>query len=115
MVRLRSVGVLSLAKIYGVIHVAIGVLFGLFFVLIGMVGLAAAPGQQKMGMVGILIIAALSPFIYGAMGFVIGALGALFYNWIASSIGGVEMDLEAIPSGTVPQPSQTNPAPSATA
>ena len=107
MVRLRSVGVLSCAKIYGVIHMALGILFGLFFVLIAMVGLAAAPAQQKIGMIGILIIAALSPFIYGALGFVVGALGALLYNWIASAIGGIEMELQAVPLAYVPTPPQT--------
>jgi len=96
MVRLRSVGVLSCAKIYGIVHMAIGILFGLFFVLIGLVGLAAAPAQQKLGMIGILVVAALSPFVYGALGFVLGAAGALLYNWIASSIGGIEMELETV-------------------
>jgi hypothetical protein len=105
MVRLRSIGVLSCAKIYGIVHMALGVLFGLFFVLIGLVGLAAAPSQQKLGMIGILIIAALSPFIYGALGFVIGAVGALLYNWIASAIGGIEMELDAVPVPSMAPPS----------
>ena len=112
MVRLRSVGVLSCAKVYGVIHAAIGIVFGVFFVLIGTVGLAASPAQPKLGMIGILIIAAMSPFIYGAIGFVVGALGALLYNWIASSIGGIEMELEAVPLDHVPatpQPAAGNP------
>ena len=55
------------------------------------------PRQQKLGMAALLIIAALSPFIYGAIGFVAGVIGALFYNWIAPWIGGVGMELEAIP------------------
>jgi hypothetical protein len=104
MVRLRSVGVLSCAKIYGIIHMALGILFGVFFVLIGIVGLAAAPGRQKVGMIGFLVIAALSPFIYGALGFVIGAVGALLYNWIASAVGGIEMELQAVPLTFVASP-----------
>ena len=104
MVRLRSVGVLSCAKIYGIIHMTLGILFGVFFVVIGIVGLAAAPGQQKLGMIGILIIAALSPFIYGALGFVIGAMVALLYNWIASAVGGIEMELQAVPIAYVAPP-----------
>lgn len=98
MVRLRSVDVISCAKIYGVLHMAIGVLIGLLFVLIGLIGLAAVPGQQKFGMIGLLIFAALSPFLYGAMGFVLGAIGALLYNWVASAIGGIQMELEAVPA-----------------
>ena len=104
MVRLRSVGVLSCAKIYGIIHMALGILFGVFLVLIGIAGLAAAPGQQKFGMIGFLIIAVLSPFIYGALVFVIGAVGALLYNWIASAVGGIEMELQAVPIAYVAPP-----------
>lgn len=112
MVRLRSIDVLSCAKLYGVLHVAFGVLFGLFFVFIGLVGLAAAPGHQKFGMIGVLVFAALAPFLYGALGFVIGAIGALLYNWIASAIGGIQMELEAVPVHfTSPvQPPASNPS-----
>ena len=59
MVRLRSVDVLSCAKIYGILHMALGVLVALLLVLVGLVGFAAAPGQQKFGMIGILVFAAL--------------------------------------------------------
>jgi len=112
MVRVRSVDVISCAKIYGVLHVAIGVLVGLFFVLFGLIGFAAAPGAQKLGMVGILVVAAFSPFVYGAMGFVLGAIAALLYNWIASAIGGIQMELEAVPAPDFapPQPSAPTPA-----
>ena len=87
------------------------ILFGLFFVLIGLVGLATAPGQQKLGIVGILIIAGLSPFIYRRP--VIGAVGALFYNWIASAIGGLEMELDAVHApdmAAAPSPPEPSPA-----
>ena len=113
MVRLRSVGVLSCAKIYGVINMAIGILIALFLVLIGLAGLAVAPGQQKLGMIGMLVLVALSPFFYGAVGFVMGAVGALLYNWIASALGGIEMELEAAPphySVAPTQPSAETPA-----
>jgi hypothetical protein len=101
--------VLSCAKIYGIIHVALGILFGVFFVLIGIAGLAAAPGQQKFGMIGFMAIAALSPFVYGALGFVIGAVGALLCNWIASAVGGIEMELQAVPLTYVAAPPTADP------
>jgi len=101
---------MSCAKIYGVLHMAIGVLIGLLFVLIGLIGLAAAPGQQKFGMIGVLVFAGLSPFLYGAFGFVFGAVGALLYNWVASSIGGIQMELEAVPPQYNPSPAASTPA-----
>lgn len=112
MVRIRSVDVISCARIYGILHVAIGVLVGFVFVLVGMIGLAAAPGQRKFGMIGVLIFAALAPFVYGAIGFVVGALGALFYNWIASAVGGIQMELETVPAPYVApsHPPVQNPA-----
>jgi hypothetical protein len=112
MVRLRSVDVVSCAKIYGILHMAIGVVVGLLFVLIGLVGFAAAPGQQKFGMIGVLIFAALSPFLYGLFGFIVGAVMALLYNWVASAIGGIKVELEAVPVLYVVPPSQP-PAPHA--
>jgi hypothetical protein len=106
MVRLRSVDVMSCAKIYAILHMAIGILVGLFLVLIGLVGFAAAPGHPKFGMVGMLVVAALSPFVYGIFGFIFGAIGALLYNWIASAVGGIQMELEAVPTPYIapPQP-----------
>jgi hypothetical protein len=100
MVRLRSVDVISCAKIYGILNFVIGILFGIFFVLIGLIGLAAAPGQQKFGMIGMLFFAAIAPFLYGALGFVMGAISALLYNWIASIVGGIKMELETV---SIPQ------------
>jgi hypothetical protein len=102
MVRLRSVGVLSCAKIYGILNAALGILMALFFVVVGLFGLATAHGEQKFGMAAFLVIAALSPFMYGAFGFVAGAIGALLYNWVASAIGGVEMELETLPDPYLP-------------
>ena len=112
MVRLRSLDVISCAKIYGIIHFILGILFALFFVLIGLIGVAATPGQQKFGMIGVLIFAALTPFLYGALGFVIGAVSALLYNWIASMVGGIKMELETVP---VPQFTPPPPPPAANA
>ena len=111
MVRLRSVDVMSCAKVYGILHMAIGVLVGLFLVLIGLVGFAAAPGRQKFGMIGMIVVAALSPFVYGVLGFILGAIGALFYNWVASAIGGIQMELEAVPAPKYAS-QQPNPSPS---
>lgn len=102
MVRLRSIAVMSSAKICAVVHAAIGILVGVIFLLVGIVGAAFAPAQQKLGMLGIVVMAVLMPVFYGVLGFVMGALWAFVYNFAASAIGGLELEFETI---AVPAPS----------
>jgi hypothetical protein len=97
----KSVGVLSVAKILGLIYACMGLIFAPVFLLFGMLG--SLIGQDKnpfAGMVGVTL-ALLIPVIYGAMGFIIGAIGALLYNLFAKLVGGFELQLEARPQGLV--------------
>lgn len=97
----KSVGVLSVAKILGLIYACIGLIVAPVFLAVGMMG--SFLGQDKnpfAGMVGVTL-ALLIPVIYGAMGFIIGAIGALLYNLFAKLVGGFELELEARPQGLV--------------
>jgi hypothetical protein len=97
----KSVGVLSVAKIMGLIYACMGLIFAPVFLLFGMIG--ALAGQEKnpfAGMVGVFL-ALLMPVIYGAMGFVTGAIGGLLYNLFAKLVGGFELELEVRPQGLV--------------
>jgi hypothetical protein len=97
----KSVGVLSVAKIMGLIYACMGLIFAPVFLVVGMMG--SLMGQDKnpfAGMAGV-VLAVLIPFIYGAMGFIIGAIGALLYNLLAKLVGGFELELEARPQGVV--------------
>ena len=97
----KSVGVLSVAKILGLIYACMGLIFAPVLLLFGMLG--SLLGQDKnpfAGMVGVTL-ALLIPVIYGAMGFIIGAIGALLYNLFAKLVGGLELELEARPPGVV--------------
>src|SRR5271156_5253345 len=98
MCRLRSIGVLSCAKIFTILHAIIGILAGFLFLIFGIVGTALAPSQPKHGMVAIVVLAVLMPVFYGVLGFVIGALWAFLYNLAAESIGGLELQLDAVPA-----------------
>ena len=54
------------------------------------------------------------PVLYGAMGFVSGAIGALLYNLFARWVGGFELEMEVRPQTlTAPYPivPLTSPAP----
>jgi hypothetical protein len=97
----KSVGVLSMAKIMGLIQACMGLIFAPFFLLIGMLGSLA--GQDKnpfAGVVGVFL-ALLMPVMYGAIGFIVGAIGALLYNLFAKLVGGIELDLDVRPQALV--------------
>jgi hypothetical protein len=110
MFRLRSVGVLSCAKIFAVVQAAVGVVIGFCVLVFGVVGAALLPGQQKLGMLGIIVISVFMPIFYGILGFVLGAIWAFVYNLTAQSIGGLELELDAVPAPVFFAPPQATGA-----
>jgi hypothetical protein len=101
----KAVGVLSVAKIMGLIYGCMGLIFAPFFLLIGVMG--SALGKQNSPLAGIFGVgfAILMPLLYGAMGFVMGAIGALLYNLFARWVGGFELEIEVRPQTlTAPYP-----------
>ena len=108
----KSVGVLSMAKIMGLIYGSMGLIFAPLFLLVGLAGLFA--GQQKnpfAGMIGV-VFALLMPVLYAGMGFIAGAIGALLYNLFANWVGGIELEIELRPNAlTAPYPVIPPPTP----
>jgi hypothetical protein len=106
--RIRKLGVLSVAKIYAVIMLIISLIFaipyGLFIIIISLIGGAGAGSQDGWaglavgggGVVfGLLFLIGI-PIIYGIMGFIFGAIGALIYNILAGIVGGIEVEVENV-------------------
>lgn len=90
MTELKRVGVLSVAKISAVLMAMFG-LIGAIFILI--FGAAIAPVVESWGLAKFAITAVIIvPIMYGVMGFIMGAVGAFFYNLFAGWIGGIKMD-----------------------
>ena len=88
---------MSSAKIQGILTAAIGavvgVIYGVVITVISLLGKDGAPG--------ILIAlgtALCAPILYGAMGFIAGALTAFIYNMAAKAIGGVQFEFEKDPN-----------------
>jgi hypothetical protein len=101
---IRRVNPMSCAKVMGVIYAAIGLLIGLGFSLLGfLIGSNAGSlghdtpfGGAALGaMFGVGAIVAM-PILYGIMGVIGGALGALIYNVAAGAIGGIEIDVDTV-------------------
>jgi hypothetical protein len=101
--RIKKIGILSVAKIYGlmmlVISLLISIPYGLIIMFFGATllgggrdGFAAGGGSI---VVGLLIMIGL-PIFYGVIGFVFGAIGALVYNIFAGMVGGIEIEVENV-------------------
>jgi hypothetical protein len=92
---LRSIGVMSMAKMMGTLYAVIGFLIGLLFAMLSMVGAGFAQDgsgffAMMMGVGGVIIL----PIFYGVIGFIAGVIGSALYNLIAGMAGGIELDLQ---------------------
>jgi len=105
MYSLRSIGVLSCAKMMGALYGCIGLIILPFLLLGGFASLMLGKGSEAMSGIGLLVLAILAPIFYAAMGFVFGALTAWIYNLVAGWIGGIEMELKAAVPVSAPSPS----------
>jgi hypothetical protein len=95
---IKSVKVLSVAKIMGAVYAAIGLLFLPFVLLMSLAG-SLVPHQEGQGNLGPIIslfFGLFAPVIYGVMGFILGALSAFLYNLFAKWVGGIEVQVQAV-------------------
>ena len=103
---IKRFGVISVAKMYGlltfILGLIFGVIYGLFFILFGAAMSAFTSGTSAEGaavsgvssvVIGVLFMIGF-PIAYGFMGFIAGAIGALIYNGVAGIVGGVKFELE---------------------
>lgn len=102
--RIKKLGVLSIAKMYAamafVISLLIAIPYGLFIIAFSLVGAAGAGdagfaiggGGVVMG-IGVMIGL---PIMYTIIAFVGGAIGALVYNLFAGFVGGIEIEVENV-------------------
>ncbi len=93
MQEIKKIGIFSVSKVYAIIFAIIGLIGGLIFAVFGMVASAVGNFGALGASIGILSVI-LFPVLYGVIGFVMGALGALIYNLVAAWIGGIEIELK---------------------
>ena len=94
----RHIGVWSVARIYAIISAGIGLLIGICVAVISVVGGAVAASNNEMPSWAMPVFGVGSivffPILYGVLGLVAGAIGALLYNVGAKIGGGVEIDVQ---------------------
>ena len=89
---LKRVGVVSAAKVTGVLAAIFGLILGIGFALVGAFG-GGGLGSFG-GLPGWLISLIGWPIGYGLFGVIGGALYAALYNLVAGLIGGIKIELE---------------------
>ena len=96
--RLRSVDIMSVAKISAVIYAAMALIMVPIFLIAALVGAFSDKGVSAAYGVGVgFVFAILAPVLYALIGFISGAIAAALYNFAAGRFGGgVVVDLEAI-------------------
>jgi len=92
---IKRIDLLSVAKLLGAFYALLGLIVGGFLSIIAIVGGVAGGGDAALGgIAGGIGAIILMPLFYGVMGFIGGAIAALFYNLVASVVGGVVLEIE---------------------
>jgi hypothetical protein len=96
---LRSLGYVSMGKIFAAINLVFGVIAGIFVLLWAVIASAAfATSFQSLPVVGALgpivaglFLAIFIPIASAITGFIYGVINALIYNVLAGIVGGIEV------------------------
>jgi hypothetical protein len=103
--RIRKLGVLSVAKMYAAIMLVISLLisipYGLIVIIYALFGAGMLQGNAALAIGGGGVVLGIAimigvPIMYSLMGFIGGAIGAFLYNIFSSFVGGIEVEVESI-------------------
>ena len=88
----RRIGVLSVAKVMGILYAGLGLLVGSVFTLFALLGSAIGMASGEEGAIFGLIFGVgaiiLMPLFYGTIGFIVGLVASALYNLAAGMVGG---------------------------
>ena len=94
MAKLRRVGVMFLAKLFGLVMAAFGLFAGVIYsfggAVIDIVTTHSVNGGTALAFLALVGM----PAIFGTFGFVAGAVGAPIYNLSAGWFGGIRLDIQ---------------------
>jgi len=108
MTRVRSIGVFSAAKMYGLFNGILGLLVAPIFLLGPGLSMLGADGSKRSGFGEAIVAAVMLPIFSAVVGFIGGPVMAFIYNAISHAIGGLEIELESTPPAIV-NASQVSP------
>ena len=102
---IRRIGVLSAAKVSGALYALMGLFLGAIFSLFSLLGSMMALGTDENAFFGLIFgVGAIivMPIFYGGLGAITAAIGALLYNLIAGTLGGLEIEMATAPQHESP-------------
>ena len=102
MLRLRSVGVLSAAKISALLYGGLSLLFVPLLLIMAAVMTLVPKAENQPPAILFVVFAVFAPVIYGLIGFITGALMAFIYNLVAGWVGGLELQFESSLTASAP-------------
>lgn len=86
---LKSVGVVSVAKVMGMTNAIFGLIGGAIVSLLSVLGVGQ-DGGLVLGIASIIVM----PIVYGIMGLITGLIAGFVYNFVAKAVGGLELNLQ---------------------
>ncbi|OYX21859.1 MAG: hypothetical protein B7Z16_05530 [Algoriphagus sp. 32-45-6] len=98
---IKKIDVGSAAKVYGLTLGILGFVIGIIYALIfssisSLVGDEIPISGAGLGVAMLIFI----PIVYGIIGVVFGAIGAVIYNFVAAKFGGLEIEISNLHSTT---------------
>ncbi len=94
---IKKIDVGSAAKVYGLTLGILGFVIGMIFSSISsLVGDEIPISGAGLGVAMLIFI----PIVYGIIGVVFGAIGAVIYNFVAAKFGGLEIEISNLHSTT---------------
>lgn len=96
MATLKSVGPGSAMKIGGFLYAVLGLFMGTIFSAVAAMGAFAGGGREFGPFAALFGVGAiiLFPIMYGVIGAIAAAIGALLYNLCAKVMGGLEIEVQ---------------------
>ena len=93
MAKLKRIGVLSFAVFRAIYSAIIGMIIGILYSITGIGGTLAMLFGIGRGLGGVMVIVVMT-ILFAIIGFIFGAIAALFYNITAKLTGGIEIEVE---------------------
>lgn len=99
---IKRIDVVSALKVSGILYALLGLIFALLFLpFMGVMSSFASAAGEDAGMFPMMFGGGISmilimPIMYGIMGAIFGALGALIYNLVSKWVGGIKVVVDDV-------------------